>query len=184
MADAVLANTASANATLVNTISANTISANAVSADKSFQTLYIIVSSGRSKEFLGKNVTVKELESMTREQIDAYYKIYELSYADKINDNIISGIIALYSRAVNKLLPIDDVEKLSEDLNNDYILTSELKNITVGVAAVCGKLLSVFSLGIITFKHVKVLRKEHDKEHYNEQVKELCNEQVKELSDS
>ena len=121
---------------------------------------------------------------MTREQIDAYYKIYELSYADKINDNIISGIIALYSRAVNKLLPIDDVEKLSEDLNNDYILTSELKNITVGVAAVCGKLLSVFSLGIITFKHVKVLRKEHDKEHYNEQVKELCNEQVKELSDS
>jgi len=188
-----LANTTLANTSLVNTVLANPVSTNAVSTnttlanatlvntvspiDKSFQTLNIIVSSGRSKEFLGKNITVKELEKMTLEQIDAYYKIYELSHADKINDNIIEGIIALYSRAVNKLLPIDDVKKLSEDLNSDYILTSELKNITAGVAAVCGKLISVFSLGIITFKHVKVLRKEHD----NEQVKELCNEQFKEL---
>lgn len=178
MANATSVNTTLANATLANAVLANPVSTNAVSPiDKSFQTLNIIVSSGRSKEFLGKNITVKELEKMTLEQIDAYYKIYELSHADKINDNIIEGIIALYSRAVNKLLPIDDVKKLSEDLNNDYILTSELKNITAGVAAVCGKLISVFSLGIITFKHVKVLRKEHD----NEQVKELCNEQFKEL---
>lgn len=140
-----------------------------IDATKSYQTLNIIISSGRAKEFLGKNISLKELESMTQDQIDAYFKIYELNYADKVNSNIIGSIIDLYSRAVNRVLPIDDVEKLSDDLNNDYILTSELKNITAGLAAVCGKLLSVFNLSIITFKHIKV------------QGKELCNEQDKEL---
>jgi len=155
---------------------ADAILADTSSLSKSYQTLNIIVSSGRSKEFLGRNVTVKELESMNSEQIEAYYKIYELNYADKISDNIIGGIVALYSRAVNKLLPIDDVEKLSEDLNNDYILRTELKNITAGVAAVCGKLMSVFSLGIVTFKHVKVLRNEHVNQLCNEQDQEHCQE--------
>ena len=140
---------------------------------KSYQTLKVTISSGKSKEFLGKHLDLKELETMSQDQIDAYYKIYELNYADKVNDNIIGGILDLYSRAVNRVLPIDDVDKLSDDLSNDYILTSELKNITAGLAAVCGKLLSVFNLSIITFKHIKVQPKEHCKE----QVKELCNEQ-------
>jgi hypothetical protein len=143
---------------------------------KSYQTLNILISSGRSKEFLGKNITLKDLDSMTGDQLDAFYKIYELNYADKINSNIINGIVDLYSRAVNRVLPIDDVEKLSQDLKNDYILTSELKNITAGVAAVCGKLMSVFSLGLITFKHLKVQTK--PEEICNE---ELSNEQTKEL---
>jgi len=143
---------------------------------KSYQTLNVIISSGRSKEFLGKHVALKDLDAMSQDQIEAYYKIYELNYADKVNDNIIGGILDLYSRAVNRVLPIDDVDKLSDDLNNDYILTSELKNITAGLAAVCGKLLSVFNLGIITFKHIKVQAKEHCKEQDKELCKELVND--------
>jgi len=156
----------------------NTILGGSPCCSKSYQTLNIVISSGRSKEFWGKNITIKELESMTQDQIDAYYKIYELNYADKINNNIIGGMIELYSRTVNRVLPIDDVAKLSEDLNKDYVLTSELKAITAGLASVCGKLMSVFSLGIITFKHIKV----QVKELCNEQDKELGNEQCKELS--
>ena len=121
---------------------------------KPFQTLNIVISTGRAKEFLGKNISLRELESMTPDEIDAYYKIYELNYADKVSDNISGSIIDLYSRAINKIFPIDDTEKLSEELNSDYIITTELKNITAGLAAVCGKLLSVFNLGIITFKHI------------------------------
>src|SRR5580698_1959195 len=129
---------------------------------KQYQTLNVIISSGRSKEFLGRVVTLKELDAMDEDTIEAYHKIYELNYANKIGDNLITILIASYATVVNKVLPIDDVEKLKEDLNNDYILTSELKNITGGVAATCGKLMSLFSLGFITLKHIKV------------QCKELC----------
>jgi len=148
---------------------------------KPFQTLNIVISTGRAKEFLGKNISLRELESMTPDEIDAYYKIYELNYADKVSDNISGSIIDLYSRAINKIFPIDDTEKLSEELNSDYIITTELKNITAGLAAVCGKLLSVFNLGIITFKHIRVRASLQDIEVCKEQDKELCNEHGKEL---
>ena len=113
---------------------------------------------------------------MSVEQIDAYYKIYELNYSNKINDSFIKGLISIYSGVVNKVLPIDDVQTLHEDLSNDYILTNELKNITGSIAATCGKLMSLFSLTFITIRHIKVKPKELDKELDNELVKELDKE--------
>jgi hypothetical protein len=107
---------------------------------KPYQTLSIIISSGRSKEFLGRNVSLKDLESMTGDEIEAFFKIYELNYADKINNSLINGMLGIYSKVLNRVLPIDNVEQLKEDLNDDYILTSELKNITGSIAATCEKI--------------------------------------------
>ena len=58
-------------------------------ADKNYEALYVVISTGRSKELLGKNMTTKELDAMSDEQLDAYYKIYELNYAAKINDHFV-----------------------------------------------------------------------------------------------
>jgi len=52
-------------------------------------------------------------------------------------------------------LPIDDVERLREDLHNDYILTNELKTITGGLATTCGKFMAIASLGITTLRHMR-----------------------------
>ena len=147
--------------------------------NKNYQTLYIVISTGKSKELLGKNMTTKELESMSEEEIDAYYKIYELNYADRINNHLIGTLYSLYSYAVNKILSIDDIEKLQEDLNNDYNLTTELKSLTAGLAASCSKIMALISLGIITLKHVNFNK--DSKEHCEEQCEELCNEHHKEL---
>src|SRR6185436_7488211 len=106
---------------------------------KEYQTLNVIISSGRSREFLGRDISVKDLDVMDRDKVEAYYKIYELNYANKINENIISSIIGAYAKVVNRVLPIDDVRELERDLNNDYLLVQELKNITGSVAATCGK---------------------------------------------
>jgi hypothetical protein len=78
---------------------------------KEYHTLNIVISTGRAKELLGCNMTVKELEELTSDKIDVYYRIYELNYANKVSS-------CLYSYAINKVLPIDDIEKLQEDLNS------------------------------------------------------------------
>ena len=132
-----------------------------------YQTLNTIISSGGSKEFLGRDVSLKELDAMDEDKLEAYYKIYELNRASKIGENIVKGAIAVYSIFVNKVLPIDDVEKLKEDLNNDYILTSVLKNIAGSIAELptCEKLMSAFSLGFITFNHIKPQAKEPCKDN-------------------
>jgi hypothetical protein len=138
---------------------------------KQYQTLNVIISTGQSKEYLGRSVSAKDLDAMSQDELDAYYKIYELNYANKIGEGIVNSIIGVYAKAINKILPIDDVKKLETDLNSDYILTHELKNIMCPVARTFGKLMSLFSLSFITLKHVKIQCEEICEN------KELCKEQ-------
>lgn len=127
---------------------------------KEYQTLNTVISTGQSKELLGKSITTKALDEMTGDEIEAYYKIYELNYANKVSCYLNSTIISLYSYAINKVVPIDDIEKLQEDLNNSYILNNELRNITGGLARVGGKLWSLVELSLTTLKHVSTRRVE------------------------
>jgi hypothetical protein len=126
-------------------------------SSKYYQALNTVISSGGSKEFLGRAVGLKELDSMGPEELEAYHKIYELNYANKIGEGIVSSIIGAYSKFANKFLPIDNVEKLEEDLQSDYILNAELKNIVGKIAmAFGGKLMASLSLSVITFQHVRL----------------------------
>jgi len=128
---------------------------------KQYQVLHDIISSGTSKQFLGRKLALEDLDSMDEDRLLVNYKIYELNDADRIRGEfIISGIISVYSKAVNKVLPIDDVNELQDDLNNDYILTRDLKKITGAIEATCGNLMSIFSIGLTTFKHMKLECKE------------------------
>jgi len=94
--------------------------------NKSYETLNVIISIGRARELLGKNLTVEKLAEMSDEEVEAYYKIYELNYADKVSNYLIHAVYRVYSYIANKYLPIDDIEKLCENLHSDYILTAEL----------------------------------------------------------
>ena len=65
------------------------------------------------------------------------------------------SVYRVYSYIANKYLPIDDIERLREHLHSDYILTTELKTITGGLATTCGKFMAIASLGITTVKHIR-----------------------------
>jgi len=53
---------------------------------------------------------------MSSEQIEVYHKIYELNYSENVSSSLNGAIISLYSYAINKVVPSDDVEKLQADL--------------------------------------------------------------------
>ena len=133
-----------------------------MSLSKEYQTLNIVVSTGRSRELLGRVVTVQELDGMSFEELEAYFKIYELNYADKVSNSLNNAILDLYTFAVNKVVPIDDVDKLRHDLNNSYILNHELKNLTGGISRISGKLWSLVEITLTTVKHLKVQCKVDD----------------------
>ena len=82
---------------------------------------------------------------MSDEEAEAYYNIYELNYTNKFNNYLIDAVYRVYSYIANEYLPIDDVERLREDLHNDYILTNELKSITGGLATTCGKFIAWYN---------------------------------------
>jgi len=60
--------------------------------NKSYETLYVVISTGRAEELLGKNLTVDSLAEMSDEEVEAYCKIYELNYADKVNNYFIDAV--------------------------------------------------------------------------------------------
>ena len=42
--------------------------------NKSYQTLYVVISTGQARELLGKNLTVEKLAEMSDEEVEAYCK--------------------------------------------------------------------------------------------------------------
>jgi len=111
--------------------------------NKSYETLNVAISTGRAREPLGKNLTIEKLAEMSDEEVEAYYKIYQLNDAYKFNNYLIDAVYRVYSYTANKYLNIDDIERLREDLHSDCILTTELKTITGGLATTCGKFMAI-----------------------------------------
>jgi hypothetical protein len=128
--------------------------------NKEYNTLNIVISTGRSKELLGRNVTVRELDEVSGDELEAYYKICELNYAEKVSSSLNNAILDLNSFAVNKFVPIDDVETLRKDLHESYILNNKLKTFTGRFARVGGKIWSLIEITLTTVKHIKPLFKE------------------------
>ena len=62
----------------------------------------------------------------------------------------------LFSKGMGMVVKIDDVEKLQQDLKNDYIINHELSSLAGGVALRCGRLLALANAVFITTKHVQL----------------------------
>jgi hypothetical protein len=116
--------------------------------------LSIVISSGRSKELLGKTISIKEIESMSSEELEKLYKIYESNLAGRISNTITDSVIMIACKLLNRLLPIDNTNQLENDLKNDYLLVSELKNIGGYMSLKFGRIMGFLSAGLITMKHV------------------------------
>ena len=61
----------------------------------------------------------------------------------------------LYSKVVGKVVQIDDVKALQEELNLDYIITQELSTFAGGLALCFGRFLALANTALITAKHIK-----------------------------
>ena len=51
---------------------------------------------------------------------------------------------------------MDDVEKLQQELKNDYIINQELSYLAGGIALQCGRLLALANAALITTKHIQL----------------------------
>ena len=54
------------------------------------------------------------------------------------------------------VVKVDDIEKLQQDLKNDYIINHELSSLAGGVALRFGRWLALASAALITTKHVQL----------------------------
>ena len=117
--------------------------------------LAILVSTGKSKEAIGVQLTHDQVKRLSDKDVQKYSKRYEAYIGNKTTEALVDSFIMLYSRGVGKVVSIDGVKALQEELNKDYIITQELSTLAEGLALRFGRFLALANTALITAKHVK-----------------------------
>ncbi|XP_031574215.1 uncharacterized protein LOC116308006 [Actinia tenebrosa] len=113
-----------------------------------------LVSSGKCKEMIGKELTHEQVNKLSEEEVKKFHKRYEAALASKTTDAVADSAIKLATKLLGLALPIDDVEQLRKDISEDYVIAQELK-ITCGwLSLKCGKLMAVASAALHVAQHV------------------------------
>ena len=76
--------------------------------------LAILVSTGKSKETIGVQLTHDQVKRLSDKDVQKYSKRYEAYIGNKTTEALVYSFIMLYSKAVGKLVSIDDVKALQE----------------------------------------------------------------------
>ena len=117
--------------------------------------LAILVSTGKSKEAIGVQLTHEQVKRLSDKDVQKYSKRYEAYIGNKTTGALVDSFIMLYSRGIGKVVPIGDVQALQEELNQDYIITQELSTLAGGLALRFGRFLALANAAVITAKHIK-----------------------------
>ena len=121
--------------------------------------LEILVATGKSKEFTGKQLTFQDLDYMSEKDLLKYYRIYQSTLSVRVNDTFSKIAVKTYCTLANWVLPIENKDKLYEDLRNDYILQNELDKWTGWLSLKMGGLMAVASTTLITVGNLSNINK-------------------------
>ena len=117
--------------------------------------LAVLVSTGKAKEAIGVQLTHDLVKRLSDKEVEKYHKRQEAYIGSKTTDSLIDSFLMLFSKGVGMAVKVDDVEKLQQDLKNDYIINHELSSLAGGIALNCGRWLALANAALITTKHVQ-----------------------------
>ena len=118
--------------------------------------LAVLVSTGKAKEAVGVQLTHDQVKRLSDKDVEKYYKRQEAYIGSKTTESLIDSLLMLFSKGLGMVVKVDDIEKLQQDLNNDYIINHELSSLAGGVALSCGRWLTLANAALITTKHVQL----------------------------
>ena len=118
--------------------------------------LAILVSTGKAKETVGVNLTHDQVKRLSDKEVENYHKRQEAYIGSKTTESLIDSLLMLFSKGLGMVVKVDDIEKLQQDLKNDYIINHQLSTLAGGVALRCGRWLTLANAALITTKHVQL----------------------------
>ena len=122
--------------------------------------LAVLVSTGKAKEVIGVQLTHDKVKRLSDKDVEKFSKRQEAYIGSKTTESLIDSFLMFISKGLGMVVKIDDVEKLQQDLKNDYIINHELSSLAGGVALSCGRWLALANAALITTKHVQLEAKE------------------------
>ena len=118
--------------------------------------LAVLVSTGKAKEAVGVQLTHDQVKRLSDKEVEKYNKRQEAYIGSKTTETLIDSFLMLFSKGLGMVVKVDDIEKLQQDLKNDFIINHELSSLSGGVALSCGRWLALANAVLITTKHVQL----------------------------
>ena len=118
--------------------------------------LAVLVSTGKAKEAVGVQLTQDQVKRLSDKDVEKYHKRQEAYIGSKTTESLIDSLLMLFSKGLGMVVKVDDIDKLQQDLKNDYIINHELSSLAGGVALRCGRWLALANAPLITTKHVQL----------------------------
>ena len=94
--------------------------------------LAVLVSTGKAKEVVGVQLTHDQVKRLSDKEVEKYHKRQEAYIGSKTTESLIYLFLMLISKGMGMVVKIDDVDKLQQDLKNDYIINHELSSLAGG----------------------------------------------------
>ena len=124
--------------------------------------LAILVSTGKSKEAIGVQLTHEQVKRLSDKEVEKYSKRQEAYIGSKTTESLIDSFLLLASKGLGLVVKVDDVEKLKQELKNDYIINQELSSLAGSLALRCGRWLAIANAALITTKHIQLEQNKPD----------------------
>ena len=121
-----------------------------------------VVAGGKSRRYLGKLLTMKEIEQLDDEAVKKLYARYEATLGGLITRQLKKHMCYAYSRAVRFICPtlnfeVKDIVGLSTSLNEGPFIDLALSSLTCKLYHEYGHLLAPIEAAIITSSHLTPL---------------------------
>ena len=114
-----------------------------------------IVAGGQAKKYLGKFLTIEEIESLDGDEITKLHAIYEAQLGSVLTKTLGRIVLELYASTVSMLLPIkpEDRRLLINDLESDPFVANALNSYSCAMYYRYGSFLAPFTAALLTVKH-------------------------------
>ena len=143
--------------------------------------LSAIVAGGNSKQYLGKDLQLSEIDAMTPEQINKLYCRYEARLGASMTKTLGNSFINLYTMGVSKYFNVVNPPKLIQDLEEDPFINHALTSTCCELYYRYGMYLAPFTAMLTTAGHIdfsdQIVKKENI--DFNDQIPKTENIDIK-----
>ena len=127
--------------------------------------LSAIVAGGGSKQYLGKDLQLSDIDTMTAEQINKLYCRYEARLGASMTKTLGNSFISLYVMGVSKYFNVVNPPKLIQDLEEDPFINHALTSSCCELYYRYGMFLAPFTGLLTTLKDIDFSKTEKESEN-------------------
>ena len=116
--------------------------------------LSAIIAGGGSRQYLGRELQLSDIDEMTPQEVDKLYCRYEARLGASMTKTLGNSFINLYVMGVSKYFHVENPPKLLEDLEEDPFINHALTSVCCELYYKYGMYLAPFTAMLTTAKHI------------------------------